>query len=80
MTAWCLLTNKRDETLLLISGDVLQSVAGQPRPSQPLTKLTAMMFPPELSEPGVPTVHLQPSSEVNLRRKTTALGRACQGL
>ena len=62
-SVWCFvltwLTDKRDETLLLISGDVLHPVTGQPRPSQPLTKLTAMMFPPELSEPGVPTVHLR---------------------
>ena len=79
----------------MISGDVLQSVAGQARAGQLLTKLTAMMFPPELSEPGVPTVHLQgKTSEIerNLQReaktgpdqvsqtKTTALGRTCQGL
>ena len=79
----------------MISGDIGQSVAGQARAAQFLPKLTAVMFPPELSEPGVPTVHLQgKTSEIdrNLQRevktgpdqvsqtKTTALGRTCQGL
>ena len=58
------LTNERDETLLLISGDIGQSVAGQARAAQFLPKLTAVMFPPELSEPGVPTVDLPGSRKL----------------
>ena len=78
----------------MISGDVLQSGAGQARARQPLAKLTAVMFPPELSEPGVPAVHLreelincQKSSKKGetrpdqvSRTKTTAQGRTWRGL